>query len=213
MKNEIVVLLHGIARTKRSMKALENAFIKDGYRVINIDYPSRKKPIQEIASIIYNELHPFSQETKGKLHFVAYSMGCLVVRELLAKYSFANIGNIVLLAPPNHGSEVADFLKDNFLFKSFYGPAGLQLTTHFALQNPFPKIQHTFGVIAGNACIDPLSYLLLPSGNDGKVTIESTKLEGMRDHIVLPCSHTFIIYNKAAIEQTKYFLRHSQFNH
>lgn len=213
MKNDIVVLLHGIARTKRSMKTLEKAFLKEGYRVINIGYPSTKKHVHEITPLIYDEINRLSPDVNSKLHFVAYSMGCLVVRELLAQHPLANIGNIVLLAPPNHGSEVADFLKDNFLYKHFYGPAGYELTTHFARQNPFPTIQHTFGVIAGNVCLDPISYFILPKGNDGKVTIESTKLEGMSDHIVLPCSHTFIIYNKTAIEQTSYFLKNRQFNH
>lgn len=211
MKNDIVVLLHGIARTKRSMKTLEKAFLKEGYQVINIGYPSRKKHIQDITPLVFDEINKFTQATNGKMHFVAYSMGCLVVRELLARHPIANIGNIVLLAPPNHGSEVADFLKDNFLYQYFYGPAGYELTTHFARQNPFPSIPYPFGVIAGNVCLDPISYWVLPKGNDGKVTIESTKLEGMRDHLVLPCSHTFIIYNKTAIEQTSYFLKNSQF--
>ncbi|MBS0290317.1 MAG: hypothetical protein JSS07_09845 [Proteobacteria bacterium] len=213
MKKEYVVLLHGIARTKRSMHTLEKALLKEGYHVLNIDYPSRKKTITEIAPIIFDEINRLSQEREGMMHFVAYSMGCLILRELLAKYPITNIGNVVLLAPPNQGSEVADFLKDNLLYKHFYGPAGNELTTDFALKNPFPKIQHTFGVIAGNVCLDPISYFILPKDNDGKVTIESTKLEGMSDHIVLPCSHTFIMSNKAAINQVKYFLKNRKFNH
>lgn len=213
MKNKTVVLLHGIARTKRSMHALEKALLKENHHVVNIDYPSRKKSIPELAFIIFKELSKLSSENNGKLHFVAHSMGCLIVRELLAKYPFANIGNIVMLAPPNHGSEVADFLKDNILYKHIYGPAGAELTTYFSRENPFPNIQHTFGVIAGNQCLDPLSYFILPKGNDGKVTIESTQLEGMSDYIVLPCSHSFIMSNKAVIEQVKYFLRNGKFTH
>jgi pimeloyl-ACP methyl ester carboxylesterase len=212
MKNEIVVLLHGIFRTKRSMRTLEKALIKQGYQVLNMGYPSTKKRITEIASVIFDEMNQISSISEYKIHFVAYSMGCLVVRELLAKHPINNVGNIVMIAPPNQGSEVADFLENNFLYKHFYGPAGMELTTHFARLNPFPRVQHRFGVIAGNVCLDPISYFILPKDNDGKVTIESTKLEGMSDHIVLPCSHTFIIINKVVIEQVKYFLRNGQFS-
>ena len=211
MKKEIVVLLHGIARTKRSMYAMEKALLKEDYQVLNIDYPSRKKNIAEITKFIFDKLNRLSQQNENRLHFVAYSMGCLIVRELLAKYPIANIGNIVMLAPPNHGSEVADFLKNNFLYKHFYGPAGLELTTHFATNNPFPKMQYVFGVIAGNICLDPISYFILPKGNDGKVTIESTKLEGMSDHIVLPYSHAFIMMHPTVINQVKFFLRNRRF--
>ncbi len=213
MKKDIVVLLHGIARTKRSMHTVEKALLKSNYQVLNIDYPSTKKNITEITPVIFDEIKRLSQENDVRVHFVAYSMGCLIVRDLLAKHPFPNIGNVVMLAPPNQGSEVADFLKDNLLYKYFYGPAGKELTTDFARKNPFPKMQHTFGVIAGNVCLDPLCYFILPKGNDGKVTIEGTKLEGMSDHIILPCSHTFIIQNKAAIDQVKYFLKNRQFNH
>jgi hypothetical protein len=213
MKTETVVLLHGIARTKRCMNALEKALLNDGYQVLNIDYPSRKKRISELASIILEEINRSPKIGNNTIHFVAYSMGCLILRELLAKSTIINIGNNVMLAPPNHGSEVADFLKDNYIYKHFYGPAGQELTTEYARKTPFPKMQQAFGVIAGNVCLDPLSYFILPKGNDGKVTIESTKLEGMTDHIILPCSHTFIMSNPALIKQVKYFLKHRTFFH
>lgn len=213
MKTETVVLLHGIARTKHSMNAMEKALLKDGYQVLNIDYPSRKKPISELATIILNEINSSPVIGDNKIHFVVYSMGCLILREMLAKSSIINIGNIVMLGPPNHGSEVADFLKNNYIYKHFYGPAGQELTTDYARHTPFPKMRQAFGVIAGNICLDPIAYFILPKGNDGKVTIESTKLEGMTDHIVLPCSHTFLMSNAAVIKQIKYFLKHRTFIH
>lgn len=212
MKKETVILLHGLARTKRSMSALEKALSKEGYHVLNIDYPSTKKNIAKLSFIIYEKIKKECLERDTKIHFVAYSMGCIIVRQLLTKHQVSNVGNIVLLAPPNHGSEVADYLQNNLLYKYFYGPAGLELTTHTARTNPFPPLQHSFGVIAGNVCLDPLAYFILPKGHDGKVTIESTKLEGMSDHIIVPCSHTFIMRNKAVIEQVLHFLRKGKFN-
>lgn len=212
MSKEAIVLLHGIARSSRSMSVLEKALGKEGYTIWNINYPSTKKTIAEIADFVFKEIQNASPEGISKLHFVAYSMGCLIVRALLAKYTFTTpIGYTVMLAPPNQGSEVADFLKNNKLYQYFYGPAGQELTTQVAKENPFASMQYPFGVIAGNVCLDPISYFILPKGHDGKVTIESTKLEGMLDHIVLPCSHTFIMNNIAVIEQVKYFLKEGRF--
>lgn len=193
------------------MRTIEKALIKEGYEVLNIDYPSRKMPINDIASLIFNQIKKLPQTNKS-IHFVAHSMGCLIVRALLAKNLISNVGNIVFITPPNQGSEVADFLKNNFLYQHFYGPAGSELTTEVARHNPFPKIGYHFGVIAGSVCLDPISYFILPKGNDGKVSIESTKLEGMCDHIVLPCSHSFAIQNNEVIKQIKFFLKKGKFD-
>jgi hypothetical protein len=212
MNQETVILLHGIARTKQSMNTLARALEKQGARVINIGYPSTKMNIANITHLVHQEIQTQLQANE-RVHFVGYSMGCLILRQLLAQFAVQNMGNIVLIAPPNHGSQVADFLENNFLYRYFYGPAGLELTTSFAKNSPFPSLVHPFGVIAGNLCIDPLCYFLLPKGHDGKVTIESTKLDGMKDHITLKTSHTFIIHNPVVIAQVIHFLKHQQFDH
>ena len=160
--NQTVVLLHGIFRTKRSMHALATAFAAKGYTVFNIDYPSRKMSIESLADYVYQQINssPYAQH---QLHFVTHSMGGLIVRELLARYQFNHIGNIVMIGPPNHGSEVADFYQPFFLYRFLYGPSGQQLTTRHASASPFPLLSHAFGVIAGDLCLDPLHYFLLPN--------------------------------------------------
>jgi pimeloyl-ACP methyl ester carboxylesterase len=212
MQKETVVLLHGIGRTKRSMKALEKALSQDGYNVINIDYPSRKQSTNTCAKSIVDEIKKFCGP-EDKIHFVAHSMGAIIVRQLLAAEPIANIGNIVLLGPPNHGSEIADFLHQWVLYKQFYGPAGQELTTIYAQKTPFPAISQSFGVIAGNLCLNPFSVWILPTKSDGIVTIESTKLSGMLDHIVLSCTHSFMMMNKKVIDQVLFFLKNSKFKH
>lgn len=213
MKKEYVVLLHGLAINTLYMSRLEKALATNGYQTLNIDYPSRKFSISEISKMIFKQLESLSQQMKPKVHFVAFSMGCLVVRELLGKYSIPNVGNIVLIGPPNQGSQVADFFENNILYKSYFGPAGKELTTHYAKNTPFPNLNHPFGIIAGSICLDPISYFLLPQGNDGKVTIDSTKLVGMKDHIVLPISHTLLVFSSTVIKQVIHFLKHRRFNH
>ena len=209
----IVILLHGIGRTYRSMRRLEKVIAQKGYQVLNIDYPSRKKNISALARDVYQHLLPYANQKGKTLHFVTHSMGGLVLRGLLAQYELNNVGRVVMLVPPNQGSEVADFLKNNILYKLFYGPAGQELTTKAAKTNPIPKINFDLGIIAGNRCWDPICYFLLPGKHDGKVTIQSTKYQGMTDHIVLAASHSWLMNNKKVIYQVITFLARGQFNH
>ncbi len=209
----VVVLLHGIGRSNKSMRTLERVLAFDGYQLLNIDYPSRTKDMLSLAKDVYQQIHPVCNQSDITLHFVTHSMGGIVLRELLAFYQINNLGRIVMLAPPNHGSEVADFLKNNWFFKFFYGPAGIQLTTENAKKYP-PLPNHCeTGIIAGNKALDLISYFILPGKNDGKVTIENTKLANMKDHIVIEANHTFIMDNKNVIVQVQTFLKEGKFNH
>lgn len=211
METEYVILLHGIARTYRSMQKIEQALTKSGYRVLNIDYPARKKTIHECAAWVYPKVRAFAEGAPGKIHFVTHSMGGLVVRELLGNFHLTALGRIVMIAPPNHGSEVADCVKNWFFYRQFFGPAGQELTTTFAKTQPFPQLQSSFGVIAGNRCWDPITYFMLPPENDGRVTVKSTELAHMRDHLVVPCTHPFIMKNGDVIKQIHAFLKEGQF--
>ncbi len=92
--------------------------------------------------------------------------------------------------PPNQGSEVVDRLRHFKLLKQINGPACLQMGTEEKgfIQN-LGKVEFDLGVIAGNRSINPLLSLLLPGEDDGKVTVERTKIEGMNDFRIVPCSH------------------------
>lgn len=123
-----VVLLHGIARTSASLTRLQRALRASGFATRNIDYASRRKPITALADDIHPEVARFA-ERDAPLHFVAHSMGGLVVRAYIAKYRPDRLAGVVMLGTPNGGSEVADLLSGYRLYSTFYGPAGLELTT------------------------------------------------------------------------------------
>lgn len=210
-KTEIVILLHGIGRTASSLRALEKALSKEGYTVYSLNYAARKKTLEEAATDIFEQtLHPLASHT---LHFVTHSMGGLVVRLLLSQYTIPYLGRIVMLAPPNQGSEVADFFQDHFFYRWFYGPAGQQLTQSVAQTLPLLPQDCEFGIIAGNRSWDPFCYFLLPKGNDGKVSIKNTQLKHMKDHIILPVDHSWMMYQTNVISQVKYFLKYGRFYH
>jgi pimeloyl-ACP methyl ester carboxylesterase len=195
------------------MEKIEKALAQTGYNAINIDYASRKKTIEALVEDIDAVLKESRIGGEKKVHFIGYSMGGLVIRAYIAKHRPANLGRVVMLAVPNQGSEVADALKDSALYRRVYGPAGQELVTDQArFKKLFGDIDYDIGVIAGDRSIDPLSSLLfLPGKDDGKVSIERTKIDGMKDHIVLHTTHTFIMKNDDVIRQALHFLKHGAF--
>lgn len=191
---------------------LERALRAAGFATLNIDYPSRSKPIAALAEDIHPAITRFA-ERDAPLHFVAHSMGGLVARAYIAKHRPARLGRVVMLGTPNSGSEVADLLRGSLPYRKFYGPAGLELTTTPATApNALPAIDYPVGVIAGSRFIDPVAGLLvLPKPNDGRVSVQSAGLAGMADHIVVKTSHTGLPRHAAAIAQTIAFLREGRF--
>ncbi|MDA9509333.1 hypothetical protein XI09_32795 [Bradyrhizobium sp. CCBAU 11386] len=205
-----VVLLHGIARTSASLTRLERALQANGFATLNVDYASRSKPIAALADDIHPAIIGLA-ERDAPLHFVAHSMGGLVARTYIAKYRPARLAGIVMLGTPNGGSEVADLLSGYRLYRAFYGPAGLELTT-VARPDALPAVDYPVGVIAGSRFIDPVAGLfVLPKPNDGRVSVQSAMLAGMADHVVVKASHTGLPRHAAAIAQTIAFLREGRF--
>lgn len=204
---EQVVLLHGIARTSSHMEDLEAFLESKGYRVFNLDYPSTEHELDVLTAGVASEIRR-KVDSSRPLHFIGYSMGGIVTRAVLNKYRPDNLGRVVQLASPNKGSEVADFLKGNWLYEAFYGPAGQQLVTEGAgINDLLGEVDYELGVVAGDFSIDPVSSSLIPGEDDGKVSVESTKVTGMRDHIVVSASHTFFPQNDEVQVQVLHFLR------
>lgn len=211
-QKEMVVMLHGIFRTHTHMQPLADYLEKEGYDVLNLDYPSTRYRLATLVEHIAKDMDTRIEDKTRKIHFVGYSMGGLLVRGIIAKHKPKNLGRVVLLGTPNHGSEVADFLKDNLLYRKFYGPAGQQLTSNNTeIDQLCGKVNYELGIIAGNFTIDPLSSSLIEGDDDGKVSIESTKVEGMKAHTVVSSSHTFFPSNAEVQRQTLAFLRAGKF--
>ncbi len=210
-KGDYVIVLHGIARSSSHMEPIEEHLEKEGYDVINIDYPSTDFDLEQLVEILNYDLRSKLMEDKP-VHFVGYSMGGILTRAYLDKYTPKNLGYVVQLASPNNGSEVADFVRNNYLYQEIYGPAGQELTTNNKeTLKLLGKVDYELGVVAGNSTIDPISSFIIDGDDDGKVSIESTKLEGMKDHIIVSASHTFFPSNESVHKQVSHFLKYGKF--
>jgi pimeloyl-ACP methyl ester carboxylesterase len=208
-----VVLLHGIAGRSLLLRRLESALRRTGFATLNLDYESRKKPLEQLAEDIHPAVAAFASVHTGPIHFVTHSMGGLLARVYIAKYRPARLGRVVMLATPNGGSEIADRLKDVALYRAYFGPAGLQLaTTPDGTLAALPALDYPVGVIAGNRFLDPISALfLLPWPNDGRVSVERSKVADMTDHTTVKASHMGLLLHPAAVRQTIAFLREGRF--
>lgn len=209
-----VVLLHGIGVGAWTLKKLDQALRRRGYATLNLDYASRKKPLEELAEEIHTPVAAFAEQCDGAIHFVAHSMGGLLARVYIARHRPARLGRVVMLGTPNAGSEVADLLKDFSIYRAVFGPAGLQLSTaQVPVLAALPSPDYAVGIIAGCRSIAPIaSAFILPRPNDGRVSVASAKLADMADHVVVKASHTGLPRHAVAIEQTIAFLSEGRFS-
>jgi len=210
-----VLLLHGIARNATSMRMIELALRLEGYEVLNLSYPSRRQSLAQLADHIAPAVAEFAKMADGPLHIITHSMGGLVARALIARHRPANLGRVVMLAPPNQGSEVADRLHEAWLYRQWFGPAGEQLVTRPESEGGgiFGETDFDLGIIAGDRSIYPVPAKVLPRPNDGLVTVSATRDARARDHLTLPISHPMMVLSPRVIRQCLTFLREGRFDH
>ena len=210
---DTVVLLHGLGRTSKSMTSMQEKLTEAGYHVFNYDYESRKSEIDSLVTNLQQYLETCCSRKESDLHFVTHSLGGILVRALIARERPGNLGRVVMLSPPNKGSETVDLLKDYSLFKKIFGPASMQLGTDpDSFPNRLGPADFELGIITGSRTIDPISSWIIDGDDDGKVSIEQAKLEGMADFMVVQVSHAYIMSNPDVVNEVIYFLQNGRFS-
>jgi triacylglycerol lipase len=213
-----IILLHGLARTSLSMRRLARRLETEGYSVDNMDYPSRTDRIEPLALGVIDRALERAPSSGLPIHFVTHSMGGMLVRAYLHRHKLDRLGRVVMLAPPNQGTEVVDYynLRAPFLgrmLRSVLGPASGQMRTDAAaLPARLGPANFEVGIIAGTVNRNPVfGPVISRTPSDGIVPVERTKLAGMTDFLALPYTHTFIMDKAAVQDQVVHFLQHGRF--
>jgi len=206
---EGVILLHGLCRSSGSMSRIEDALVKAGYYVENIDYPSRSASIEQLSDeAIERALFDPKMQSCSRVHFVTHSMGGILVRSYFSRHSVSTLGRVVMIGPPNKGSELVDKLGGSWLFRKITGSAGGELGTGLnSTPNKIGPVEFDLAVIAGDRSINWINSILIEGKDDGKVSLARSKADGMKEFLVVHVPHPFLIRNKSVIEATLRFLK------
>jgi hypothetical protein len=213
-QKEGVVLLHGLSRTAGSMEKMRLHLEQRGYVVLNQGYASRSGSVSDLAARIMGKVHESEALAACEVvHFVTHSLGGILLRSYFEEHNYNKLGRVVMLGPPNQGSEVVDKMKGYGVFRWITGEAGGQLGTEEQSEpNQLGPIPFELGVIAGDRSINWINSMMIDGDDDGKVSIERTKVEGMKQHIVVHASHPFLMKKREVMEQTAHFLEHGRFS-
>jgi hypothetical protein len=198
------------------MRPLAAALEGRGFRAVNLGYPSRSAGIATLAAHVARQVRAI--DDGAPLHFITHSLGGILLRVAVADghLPLERIGRVVMLGPPNGGSQVADAFTGWPVLGAMYryttGPAGLELGVDpLSILGQLPPLPFETGIIAGSRSVNPLLSLFLPGPNDGKVSVARASVAGMRAFIVVPHAHPFLMRAPAAIAQAIRFLETGAF--
>ncbi len=209
---ESVIVVHGLGRTPVSMAILVSRLEDAGFRVVSFRYPSTSEPMEALVDRLQAEVEGCCGNETETVHFVTHSMGGVLVRSYLFQRPQVHQGRVVMLSPPNQGSELIDAFADSPLLRSVLGPAAARLGTDSAgIAHQLGPVRFSLGVITGDRSLNPLGSWLIPGPDDGKVGVDRAAVDGAAAFMILPATHTFIMNRKDVAEEVVHFLRNGRF--
>lgn len=213
-QEQCVILLHGLWRTSSSMKALQWYLEGSGYATANQSYPSLAYSIEDLAEMAVAEgLRDCRSRGYHRFHFVTHSMGGILLRQYLEHKTIPGLQRVVMLGPPNRGSQLADYVLSLDFLQPVAPEAVAQLGTGAdSLPLRLGKPDFELGVIAGTLRQSTLLPGFPDEISDGTVALSETPVHGMRDFLALPVSHTFMMWSPKVLAQIVFFLRHGEFD-
>jgi len=217
-RGTVVVVLHGLAGSRQQMSPLVELLAEQsGWTVLNVTYPSTRASVGDHAVALRSIVAHL--DDAQEIHFVAHSLGNLVIRHYLADHAAAHQGRsdprirrIVMLGPPNHGSRMAQTLSGNLIFDNTLGTSAQQLAHRWEELAPHLAVPACeFGIIAGGKGNSVGFNPLLGGDDDGTVKVSETKLAGANDFVLVDVLHSSMMSNRAVQEYALRFLRTGRF--
>lgn len=208
----LCVLLHGLGRSKDAFRKLKKALEEAGYEVYGVNYPSTQFGVDTFAEQVKGVLDNCQGDFE-EMDMVTHSLGGIVARRVLSRPGAPKVKRLIMLGPPNQGAVLADVLSDWWPFKLLAGPAGQELQSgveHFAANAGVPHCE--YAVIAGGKGDGKGWNPLIPGDDDGVVGVTSTRLNGMKDFLVVPALHSFMARHPYVIQQVLAFLKTGTFS-
>ncbi|GLP95499.1 alpha/beta fold hydrolase [Paraferrimonas sedimenticola] len=212
---ELIVLAHGLGRGDKSMWMMRYRLEKSGYKVCRLDYRTIGVSVQQVLEQTRAQIDA-CLTSHQRVHFVGHSMGGLVITSYLNHRQLVlpkgQLGEVVLVGTPSHGSEVADWLEGGWLMQLGGGAPASLSSEAIAQWQKMSQIDWPVGVIAGTKS-SPLTKHLFTHANDGLVSVESTKVASMKDFIRLKVGHAAMRYSEDVSREVVHFIEHGYFSH
>lgn len=207
---ETVVMLHGLGRNRSSVWLLADRVEAAGYDVQRVGYKSLHDAPTDILANVRAQIDACCAQRDAPVHFVGHSLGGLLVRAYLAESRVKKLGHVVLIGSPNQGTPVVDDYRDRWWMK-FAGPTANALGTNAgSFPKSLPPPDYPLGVIAGKV-ERVIDFPRIEGDDDGLVPVEATRVQGMRDFVVIDTGHAMLRYNEQAARQVISFLKFGQF--
>ena len=238
---DFLVLLHGIYGKSSDMESIAQNF-KDNYRIINIQYPTTKETAEEISDLyiepnienikeqifsenfhkkIENQYYEIAENSNKinknfnqnvKINFVAHSMGTGILRYYLKENPLENLGKVVFISPPSHGSHLADV---PFVDKlpSMLGKVVPQFSTKKdSFVNQLGEPDYDYMILIGNKTNNPLYSMIIRGKDDGMVPLKTAKMKSDNFKIIENTTHTSILKDKRIMKEISEFFKSSDLN-
>ena len=209
-----VYLIHGYAGLGIELEKIQKAIEKEGFENEIYVYPSFVKSVDSVGIELFRKIQKENYDT---VSFVTHSMGGLVVRSLYEHLDsltlFPFIYRIIMVAPPNNGTPVADFFAQFSFIKFIVGPNVNNLTSNpvtGASRYPIPTCE--VGLIVGSSGKKNGFNIFINGDNDGIVISEDAKLGIEKDVVFVKSGHVGLLFNKSVIEYVTSFLQNGDFS-
>ena len=203
---EYIVLFHGIYGTEKDMKPIAEMLGNKNYNIISIQYPTNSDSVEMISEKYIKPVIDGLDNDK-KVHFVVHSMGSGILRYYLKNNNMDNLGKVVFISPPSHGSALADHFISKML-KDLLGEAVLQFSIkEDSFVNKLGNPDYSCYVLIGNKSNNPLYSVIIPGKDDGMVPLDGSKLDSCAYKVVDKASHTSILKDERTFNEIENYLK------